>query len=286
MRRAIGTLALMAAACQSPGGPTPVAPPAPTVERASPPRTSTSTSTSTAVRPRWPQPGALTSTLAAVVPARRRRIALDAGHGAPGNSGARSRTCQEEQDFTLQVTRALAERLAERADVIETRPAGTSPAYADRVAHALRERAEVLISLHFDVRGEAYAIAGPDGRACWASDGSAGFSVLWSDEGAAPLVARRQQLARALAGAMARRGFGAYDGVDYPGLYDGDPTAPGVFVDRHLPNKRVFMLRRPTLPTVILETHHALHADDWARWQEPATLDAAAEAILEALDSL
>jgi N-acetylmuramoyl-L-alanine amidase len=56
-----------------------------------------------------------------------------------------------------------------------------------------------------------------------------------------------------------------------------------VFVDRHAPEQRVFVLRRSTIPTVIVETHHALHPEEWARWQEPATLEAVAESLAEAL---
>lgn len=49
-------------------------------------------------------------------------------------------------------------------------------------------------------------------------------------------------------------------------------------------NERAEALRKPTLPTIILETHQALHAGEWARWQESETYDALAAALIEALE--
>ena len=39
------------------------------------------------------------------------------------------------------------------------------------------------------------------------------------------------------------------------------------------------MLRRPAMPSVIIETHHAWHPDEWARWQEENTRLAFAFAV-------
>jgi N-acetylmuramoyl-L-alanine amidase len=232
----------------------------------------------------WPQAGARTSSTA-YVPRVRRRIAIDAGHGAPGNTGALSLTCAQEQDFTLRLARALIEQLEGRFDIVETRPPGRTPPYAERVAQAERAHVDALISLHFDARGSAVVRAvTADGRPCLESPGSTGFAILWSDEGPAERVARRRVLARAVAGAMAARGFAPYSGEDYPGLYAADLDTPGVFVDRHAPRQRVYMLRRPKVPVVIVETHQALHAEEWARWQEQGTVAALAEALAEAVD--
>lgn len=232
----------------------------------------------------WPQAGARTSSTA-YVPRARRRIALDAGHGAPGNTGALSLTCVQEQDFTLRLARALIGRLEGRFDIVETRPPGRTPPYAERVAQAERARVDALISLHFDARGAARVRAvTEDGRPCLESPGSTGFAILWSDEGPAERVGRRHGLARAVAVALAARGFEPYSGEDYPGLYEADAETPGVFVDRHAPRQRVFMLRRPKVPVVIVETHQALHAEEWARWQEQGTVAALAEALAEAID--
>lgn len=232
----------------------------------------------------WPQAGARTSTTT-YVPRARRRIALDAGHGAPGNTGALSLTCEQEQDFTLRLARALIEQLEDRFDIVETRPPGRTPPYAERVAQAERAQVDALISLHFDARGAARVRAvTEEGRPCLESPGSTGFAILWSDEGRPARVERRHVLARALAEAMTRRGLAPYSGEDYPGLYEADAETPGVFVDRHAPRKRVYMLRRPTVPVVIVETHQALHAEEWARWQEHGTVVALAEALAEAVD--
>ena len=64
--------------------------------------------------------------------------------------------------------------------------------------------------------------------------------------------------------------------------YDADPT-PGVFVDRHAAAQRIFVLRRPSMPSVILETHNALEPREAERWSELATIDAAADALAGAL---
>ncbi len=248
------------------------------------PDTATVAATPQVEAPTWPRPGARTSTTT-YVPRARRRIAIDAGHGAPGNTGALSLTCVQEQDFTLRLARALIAQLEDRFDIVETRPPGRTPPYAERVAQAERARVDALISLHFDARGAVVVRAvTEDGRPCLESQGSTGFAILWSDEGPAERVERRHVLARAVAGAMAARGFAPYSGEDYPGLYAADLDTPGVFVDRHEPRQRVYMLRRPKVPVVIVETHQALHAEEWARWQEPGTVAALAEALAEAVD--
>ena len=87
----------------------------------------------------------------------------------------------------------------------------------------------------------------------------------------------------ALGSAMAQAGFPPYPGADYGSLYEAHPEQPGVFVDRHEPRKRIRMLRRPTMPSVIIETHHAWDRREEARWQEPATLEVFALAVTAAL---
>ena len=82
---------------------------------------------------------------------------------------------------------------------------------------------------------------------------------------------------------MEEAGFLAYDGGEYTGLYAPDAVQRGVFVDRHEPDKRIFVLRRPTMPAILVETHHALDPREVTRWEEPATLDAFATALAAAL---
>jgi len=113
--------------------------------------------------------------------------------------------------------------------------------------------------------------------------GTPGFSVLWSDEGEAELVSKRQSLARATARHMREAGFFAYGGVEYGDLYAVDAEVSGVFVDRHVPDKRIFVLRRPTMPSILIETHHALDPREARRWDDPTTLEVFASAVASAL---
>lgn len=56
-----------------------------------------------------------------------------------------------------------------------------------------------------------------------------------------------------------------------------------MFVDRHVPGQRIFLLRRPRMASVIIETHHGLHPAEHQRWQETRTLEAFAKAVAAAL---
>jgi hypothetical protein len=78
---------------------------------------------------------------------------------------------------------------------------------------------------------------------------------------------------------MALAGLGTYDGRDYPGLYLDDPEQPGAFIDRRF----LYVLRKPAVPSVIVETHHFLDLEEAARWAEPRTLEAFAAAVAGAL---
>lgn len=236
---------------------------------------------------RWPGPAAALSASPAVFPPGFgvRRIYVDAGHGAASNRGNTSSFCVDEQDFTLGAARALAERLeATRHFEVKVSRNGDRPVdYKDRASEAAAWRAEVFMSLHSDVRGQATRWSPRPGESCPLSLEAPGFSVLWSDEGEAGLVSRRHGLARATAARMREAGFLPYDGVDYTGLYEADPAEPGVFVDRHAPEQRIFVLRRPLMPSILIETHHALDPREATRWTEPHTLDAFAAAVAAAL---
>jgi N-acetylmuramoyl-L-alanine amidase len=215
-----------------------------------------------------------------------RRVLVDPGHGAPGNAGNRSSYCVDEQDFTLRAARALAERLRKTGhfDVRLTRDGDARVDYRTRVEDAARWGAEVFLSLHSDVRGQTGERWNPEpGSDCPSSLAAPGFSVLWSDEGAPELCACRHALARALARRMRDAGFVAYGGVEYGDLYAADPDSPGVFVDRHAPEQRIFVLRRTAMPSALIETHHALDPREARRWEEPATHDAFAAAVAAAL---
>jgi N-acetylmuramoyl-L-alanine amidase len=97
------------------------------------------------------------------------------------------------------------------------------------------------------------------------------------------LATARAGLAASLAKHCSAAGFPLYGGEDWMTLY-ARGAAPGVFVDRRPPRQRVYLLRKPRIPFVIVETHHALDLDENARWQEPRTLDAFGAALAVALD--
>nr|WP_240806619.1 N-acetylmuramoyl-L-alanine amidase [Polyangium spumosum] len=215
-----------------------------------------------------------------------RRVFVDPGHGAAGNPGNSSCFCREEQDFTLAAARALGEHLRATGafDVRLARENAGPVAYQARVEDAEAWGAEVFLSLHSDVRGQTGEKWNPaPGRECVVNLAAPGFSVLWSDEGEPKLAEARHALARAVARRMRDVGFWAYGGVEYGDLYAVDPEQAGVFVDRHAPAQRIFVLRRPKMPSVLVETHHALDPREAKLWDEPQTLAAFASAVAAAL---
>jgi N-acetylmuramoyl-L-alanine amidase len=213
----------------------------------------------------------------------RRRIYLDAGHGAPGNEGNSSVHCEPEESFTLRIAQELARRLEATGHfrVKLSREPGQRPPYADRLAEAERWRADLFLSLHSDARGEASWWRAAPEQWCLRNDAAPGYSVLYADDTLEPLLSRRLLLARALARRMGEAGFLPYGGEDYVGLYAPDSQQPGTFVSRHSPGRRIFVLRRPRMPSVIIETHHALDYEEVARWREERTLEAFAAAVAQ-----
>ncbi|MBN2797724.1 MAG: N-acetylmuramoyl-L-alanine amidase [Deltaproteobacteria bacterium] len=261
-------LMLLSLACSEPASHPAPPPPAP----AAPP-----------AAPVWPEAGAPLARVVQRFPGNFNvhRVYLDPGHGAPGNRGNVGVLCQVEQEENLAMSLELRDHLVHtgRFEVRLARAGDAHPGYRARVAEAEAWGAEVYLSLHTDARGAAAPWIAPDGQRCLRGLGSVGPSVLWSDEGAAP--ARRERLATRLAEAMTATGLPPYSGEDYVGLYD--KTAPGVFVDRHQPGSRIFVLRAPSMPSAIVETHNALHLDEVARWEEPATRAAFCDAVTAAL---
>ncbi len=229
----------------------------------------------------WPLPDAgVTAPGLPAAPTAKLKVVVDAGHGAKGNTGNSGVHCQWEADFTLHAARQLAKAL-EATGRFEVRLSrdGDAPSYDARLEQAAAWKADAVVSLHSDARGEAYGWkVAADGGVCFRNDDEPGYSVLWSEDGAKDAVAARERLGRALSRRLAQAGFLAYHGYNYGGLYRADAVAGG-WVDLRPRKKSVYFLRAAKVPTVIVETHHALDAREVARWEEPATAEAFAAAV-------
>lgn len=232
----------------------------------------------------WPEAGAPLTPPVVEVPEgfRPQRVFVVAGHGAPGNSGNLGSTCVREQDFTRMAADRLARMLdaTGQLDAILARTGGARPSYRARLAHLEASGAAAMIELHSDSRADSATAAGvaEDGEVCWSDHREPGFTVLVRDRGPAALVAERLSLARHLAIAMAQAGFPPWTGDNYEGLYEAD-AVPGVWRDR----RRLFMLDRPTVPSVIIETHNARDLLESQRWQEARTHEVFGRAVLAGL---
>lgn len=209
-----------------------------------------------------------------------RRIYLDAGHGTGRNQGAQTLDCTDESAFVLDVSRGLAAALEATGHfVVElSRTSSAGPSYPARLQAAKRMRADALVSIHGDTRGAFERYARRPGQWCPRNADEPGFSVLYSDRGSPRQDRARRGLARAVAERMAQAGFPPYDGADYGALYERDEVS-GVFIDR----RGLFMLRRPPMPSVIVETAHVWHPEEFARWQTTAARKAFHAAVLAAL---
>jgi len=214
----------------------------------------------------------------------KKRIYLDPGHGFAWNTGNISVRCEREEDFTLRAAQDLAARLKNTGHFtvrLSRAPGNRRISYESRVAEADAWGAHAFLSLHSDTRGLALPVAVHQGLTCSQNSDDPGFAILFNDDAAEPLLSRRASLARALARWMKGVGFSPYDGRDYVGLYAQDPVEAGVFADRR--GGRVYVLRKPRMPSAIIETHHALDPREVAQWDEPATQQAFALAVAQAL---
>jgi N-acetylmuramoyl-L-alanine amidase len=213
-------------------------------------------------------------------------VYLDAGHGAEGNAGNQSSLCELEQDTMFDLSLDVAAALESYGGfvVVPSRVGEQRVPYAERVADAERIGADVFVSLHSDVRGQVGTWSPAPGTTCRAAVDAPGFSVLHADEGGPELAGRRAALCARVAEAMAKAGFSAYGGEEYAGLY-APSSAPGCFVDRHAEDKRIFVLRRPSMPSVIVETHNALDPREAVAWRDELVREAFARALAVALRS-
>jgi len=134
-----------------------------------------------------------------------------------------------------------------------------------------------MISLHGDIRGSGQAWVAPNGCEGLRLDGHLGTAVLWSDEDPTRTPERRR-LAHALAARLEAARFVAYDGQSYESLYD--TSATGAFISRHRPGSRIGFLRKPAVPSVIIEVGHLLDPAVEDRLSEAPVRGALAQAVL------
>ncbi|MEO7327027.1 MAG: N-acetylmuramoyl-L-alanine amidase, partial [Minicystis sp.] len=238
------------------------------VARISAPRPDAVASTSPEI---WPGPRAILSVISPRFPADFgvHRVVVDPGHGAAHNRGNTSCFCVVEERFTLGAAFALRDRLEATGhfEVKLSREDEATIEYQERLDEAARFGAEAFVSLHSDIRGKAERWSPDGGASCPISLIAPGFTVLYSDEGDTPLVDRSLALARATARRMLDTGLLAYGGASYQGLYEAVSASPGVFVDRHPREQRIFILREAAMPSVLIETHHALDPREAERWE-------------------
>lgn len=203
------------------------------------------------------------------------RVYVEAGHGFGGNTGNTGVRCQSEQDHTLDIAQLVEERMGRLPGFVTTMSHTElpGPTYTARMQAAAAWKADILLSFHSDWRGEPKPKTWPDGRVCDAVDDQRGFAVLWSDEG--PLAERRLPLARGVARQLTATGIPPYDGSFYGDQYLHDDV-PGVFTDR----RGLMMLRRPAMPSIIVETHHALDLLEVERFDEAPVREAFADAVI------
>ena len=231
----------------------------------------------------FPDPAAHLTTLEVPRPTRAVRIAIDAGHGAPGNTGNQGCFCQAEADETRVEAMELARRLRARGfHVLETRTNADGARYQARIAAIEAFAPHVVISLHTDARADAVPVWRGEGQVCWENRSDPGFAVLWSEEGSSAVVSRRAEWGRALSRRLRESGFTPYSGEDYGSLYR-DDDEPACFIDARPVKQRVYFLRATSVaPVVIVETHHALDPLEVARWHDADTHDAFAAAVARA----
>lgn len=227
--------------------------------------------------PVWPAAGApLTPPVLGALPTL--RVYLDPGHGAPDNHGNVGVYCHLEEEFTLALAAAVAARLEDTPITVRLARSGEErPGYRQRVREAEAWGADVYVSLHSDNRGVPWTWEPEEGRTCPRNDHEVGTAVLWSDDGADPEA--RHALAREVARSLQEAGLPAYSGVDYGTLYGGDEV-PGVFVDQR---RHVYVLHAPSMPSVLVETHHAWSLAEVERWEEDATVEAFTWALVAGL---
>jgi N-acetylmuramoyl-L-alanine amidase len=204
------------------------------------------------------------------------RVFIDAGHGTDSNRGTHLQSGEWEDEATLRIGRVLAEELGRQRGFSPrlSRTTTPGPSYEARKTAATAWAADALISLHVDAR----VFAPDDGRVCPSGEKTKGFLVIYSDWGDAALVRGRRRLARLVARSLQAAGFPAYDGRPCLRGYVPDGR-PGVLIERRV----LFILRRPAMPSIIVETHDGEDAAEVEAWRLPDTVNTFAKAMRAAL---
>jgi N-acetylmuramoyl-L-alanine amidase len=182
-------------------------------------------------------------------------------------------------DHNLRAQDELADHLEETGlfTVVRGRLSDSRTSYASRLETLAASSAVLMVELHADVREGGTLWEPTPGVECVRNLGKTGFSVLFNDSATGSLLQGRTTLARAVSADLREAGFRPYAGGDYLGAYE--PDVPGVWRDR----RGLMMLRRPEIPSVIIETHNHQNPDEVARWAEPATRQAFYATVATAL---
>ena len=83
--------------------------------------------------------------------------------------------------------------------------------------------------------------------------------------------------------ALIQAGFPPYGGEEYGGPLPHRDRAQGLFINDETSAQRIWFLRKLAVPTVIIETHHALDYEEVARWREMRTRNLFAFAVAKGL---
>jgi N-acetylmuramoyl-L-alanine amidase len=229
----------------------------------------------------WPNPGAPLHPVALSAPRNLpdTTVFVVGGHAngrtKKGNTGVHG---QIEADVNLWTAEQLVKRLEATGwfRVVMGRTGEQRPSYGARIRHAERVGADVFIELHTDARGHLIPWAYTPNEWVYRADGAFGFSVLYNE--GSSIGPERRRLAQHVGAQLSRIGLPPFP--EYGNAYDND-AVPGVCIDR----RGLMMLRRPSIPSIIIETHNAKDFEESLRWRETATLDAFASALIEAISA-
>lgn len=206
------------------------------------------------------------------------KVFVVAGHGNGPREGNIGVLGQKEAAVALDISLRLEAALTESGMAVTLgRKKEERPSYDLRLERLAASQAPIMLEIHTDSRPEhTYSWTNAEGVEVLRNDKQPGFSVLFNE--GSDLGPERRRLARAMATSLTEAGLKPYT-QGYGEFYDAD-TVPGVYIDR----RGLKMLRAPEVPSVIIETHHALDPVEAAAWTKQATHDRFAEGVRGGLD--